>query len=1000
MGRDPRAGDEASTWVSPRARLAESSPIVSRLFPTLRGAFTALVLLIHGVKAGAQAQAQAGRETEPGTIVVGIAWTPSSYLPAHKAESLELYEAELARSVARTQGLQVAFKLAPLAELWGDLASGRIDVIPSLARTFERQSLYDVTVPHTRMQTGVFVRKGGPGVRSLRDLAGRRVLVVQGSYSQELVQKLDVKAELLLATSVNDAVKRLAEGEGDCLMTTQDKAFVTIKVLGVKNLVLAGPPLRELIKEHCMFVRDGNRELLAKLNDGLFILKQTGELDRIYEKWMGVLEPPAVSRARAIRYTAIGLGVLLLAGGLGWLAYRTQVMRARTQLAEIERRVAERTEELAASKARFQAVVENTPAGIVLVDLQNTHDGGKVVDCNELTCRMHGYTKEELLGSPYNRLRVKPLTQQQLQQLVADLRARGRRQELTRHRRKDASPLDVEFYATSIVLSGREHLLVIILDVTDRLRAEAALRRTEEFQRLVLQATDDGIFEWDIATDTFKMSERGGEMLGYPQSELPATRKEWVSRLHPDDAAAAEEAWQRHLAGGAPYVHSARFLHRDGRVRWLLCRAQTLRDDLGRPVRMVGSCTDITDLKRLDEELQLSRRLRAIGELVGGIAHEFNNLLTPILLQAGLLSELQEVPQEVVSQLRPISDAARRAQALTQRLLQFGRGPRAEMEHYAFGAIVESTLGLVRTTIDRRIEIRTRCDPGLRPLRLNATTMGQVVMNLLLNARDALLDKLAHGPATTWRPRIEITVDREWGPARIPGLPPNDAAPRPWQCLTVADNGAGIAADIKERIFEPFFTTKSVGQGTGLGLAMVWNSAVEAGGWVEVDSQPDAGTRFRLYFPEERTGPEMPFPPAEIQRRENKAPRQIARKCLLVDDDEGVGQTISQFLRHLGHEVRWLRNGDEALGELSAATTPWDVFITDLNMAGLGGEALVEAARRAGYRGRIVVISGHVTASADVRLRAAGVESILLKPFEYHQLKTVFQQGWPEGGSA
>lgn len=317
------------------------------------------------------------------------------------------------------------------------------------------------------------------------------------------------------------------------------------------------------------------------------------------------------------------------------------------------------------------------------------------------------------------------------------------------------------------------------------------------------------------------------------------------------------------------------------------------------------------------------------------------------------------------------------------------------MEPHALGPVVESTLGLIRSTMDRRIEIRTRLDPTLAPVRINAATMGQVVMNLVLNARDALLDRLSQNGAGGWRPRLEITVDRTVCPSRKPEKAATDAAARAWQRLTISDNGPGMEPGIKERIFEPFFTTKSVGQGTGLGLAMVWNAATEAGGWIEVDSEPGRGTAFQLYLPEEPVPVRAQAVPREPGRevRGPEAPG-ITRRCLLVDDDAGVGQTVSSFLRHLGHEVVWLRQGDDALDRVCARDSNWDVFITDLNMAGVGGEALVEAARRLGFAGKIVVMSGHVTPAAEARLRAAGVQAILLKPFEYQQLKSAFDAIW------
>lgn len=928
-------------------------------------------------------------------LVVGITGATQTRVAGEEFRTIDRFESELAVALARTQGRRVIFQLGPLDWLLHELAEGRIDFMPGIARTPERQQQFDFSVAHSRLNTCLFVRRSDAHITSADDLRGRRIIVVKDSFSHKWAERRSYPLQVVPVADLTEGLRLLAQGGGDALLAKQINIYAAMRETGIKNIEMRGAPVADLLQDMCIAVRLGNRDLLAQLNEALFALKQTGELDRIYEKWLALLEPSGGPFARLVRYVSIGAALLVVLAGGAWVAYRVQSQRTRRRLAEIERRVAERTEELAAAKARFEEVVANTPAGIVLLDPHDAAVPGRIVECNELACRMHGYAKAELIGASYDRLLLAPFSPT----LFAAFTVEGdrRRHGHTRHRCKDGSVLEVEFYSTFVRLDGQELALVVDLDVTDRRRAEEALRRKEEFQRLVLQATNDSIFEWDIAADRFALTGRGWQLLGFEENDRPAGRLGWWQRIHPDDAETAERALHDHLLRDVPFALTARHLHKDGSIRWLYGRANTLRDARGQPVRMVGSYTDITELKRIDEELQLTRRLRAIGELVGGIAHEFNNLLTPILLQTSQLMERKAVSHEIADQLQPVLDAARRAQVLTRQLLQFGRHSGNETVLQPLATVVASTLNLVRSTIDRRIAIVTECDAALGPVRFNATTMGQVVLNLVLNARDALMVKLEAAPAAVdWRPQIVVRLTPHLGPAKPRRGWSPDASPRRWQCLSVQDNGTGISHEICERIFEPFFTTKAVDKGTGLGLAMVWHALEELGGWIEVASTPGESTRFDLYLPE-APGAVAAAPPVTA-RAAAVAGSTKARQLLLIEDDPLVGRTLGALLSKLGHAVSWVDNGDEAFQRLQPGGVQYDAVFTDLNMPGLGGEELVERVRAIGYRGQVLVVSGYITPGAEQRLRAAGVTALVHKPFEFEQLQKLLADLWAAGG--
>ena len=626
-----------STIPPPSTPIKQGSPITpmkafsSRMFLSSVGLFMASI----------SGRAADNEPLSQPPLVAGITWSVADMVPVEKVATINRFEADLSIAVARTQGRSVKFRLAPLNQLLGELAEGKIDFIPGLARTPDRQKQLDFSVPHSRLHTQIFVRRGDKRIHSPADLRDRKVIVVRESYSYQWAVSQGFGAYVIQVADLTEGVHRLAAGDGDCLLAKQLNMFAAMQAAGEKNIEVRGPPIAELLQDLCIAVRGGNRDLLAAMNEGLFQLKQTGELDAIYEHWLGLLDPTNSSFMRYGRAIGFAAAILVLLAGAAWAAHVIQIRRTQARLAEIEIRVRERTEELAAAKARFEAVVTNTPAAILLMDPHDKTHSGRIVDCNETACRMHGYSREELIGQSINLIRIETISSEEFAAIAAELRVRSKskRNGICRHRCKDGSVLNIEFYSTLIQIDGRERVLAVDLDVTERIRSETALKRNEEFQRLVLRASNDGIFDWDIVANQFALSAHGWQLLGLTETEVPMNRKDWWSRLHPDDKKQADDQLEQHLREGVSFVHTARYLHTNGSVRWLHCRADTLRNAAGQPVRMIGSYSDVTDQKRIDEELQLSRRLRAVGELVGGIAHEFNNLLTPILLQASLLAE-------------------------------------------------------------------------------------------------------------------------------------------------------------------------------------------------------------------------------------------------------------------------------------------------------------------------------------------------------------------------
>lgn len=387
---------------------------------------------------------------------------------------------------------------------------------------------------------------------------------------------------------------------------------------------------------------------------------------------------------------------------------------------------------------------------------------------------------------------------------------------------------------------------------------------------------------------------------------------------------------------------------------------------------------DVTERMQQDAEIAQSRKLRAVGELVGGIAHEFNNLLTPVMLKAGEIQLSRPDDAEIQDDIEVITQAVKRTAELTRRLLTFGRKVEQRAETVKLEVIAAGCFDLLKNTVDRRISWENLIPENLPPLFFNSTDLNQILLNLLLNARDTLLEKLAHRSEPDWTPRIsveaaELAPDAFQATGRKKGR-----IPLGWQRLTVRDNGFGMQPDVVERIFEPFFSTKEVGKGTGLGLATVWHLVTDSGGRVEVESVPDKGTVFNVFLPVWPMAA-IPVPPAL-----SKAPAATAR-VLLIEDESLVARPIMDILKRGGHKVRHFGDGSQAWAHLKENPDAYDLLIIDVDLPGMNGIEIVGKAREHSFPGRIFMVSGRFTSSDMVELTRLKIDHALTKPFDAHQ---------------
>ncbi len=493
-----------------------------------------------------------------------------------------------------------------------------------------------------------------------------------------------------------------------------------------------------------------------------------------------------------------------------------------------------------------------------------------------------------------------------------------------------------------------------------RARAEAAERRAKERYRSVLENAVFGIY---LSTSDGRIVEANpalAHMMGYDSPE--ALQAVGAEALYPDPRV-RERIVREHLASGRPIQGlELEWRRRDGRPITVRLNGKVIDGGRGEPLFEL-IVEDITEQRALEERQRQTQKMEAVGLLAGGVAHDINNVLTAILGHATLLQHRLSADDDIRSDADEIVVAAQRASALTRQLLAFSRRDVVQPRPIDLSALVSELQRMVGRLIGEDVEVVTRLAPDLPAVKADPGQMEQVVLNLLVNARDAL----------PFGGRIEVTTRAE------PAAGGDERAPRGWVVLDVRDTGTGIPPEVRERIFEPFFTTKPPGKGTGLGLSTVYGIVTQAGGHVDVESAPGQGATFHVWMPaaEEDAMVEKDAPGGEPAGGARDAKAII----LLAEDEDAVRSVVRRILERAGYRVMAAASGAEALRLAAEHEGPLDLLLTDVVMPDLGGIETADRLLESRPDTPVLFMSGY-TESEALRARTRLEPSLLLsKPF-------------------
>jgi two-component system cell cycle sensor histidine kinase/response regulator CckA len=652
--------------------------------------------------------------------------------------------------------------------------------------------------------------------------------------------------------------------------------------------------------------------------------------------------PRRVIRTTVFAWSALGLSAALAGAAL--------LLWQRRRLADAAARMQQRT----------STILDHANDPILFVSPE-----GRVVHANRRADEFYGYAPGALLG----RSIVEDLGTAEDRALLRErLDAAASTGELvaaTNHRRADGSVAPVELSIRRITFDDETVLVTVVRDLSARRGVEQALRRSESLFRAVFQQSPIGIIIGTLDGRITRANPAVERMLGYSAAELTTMSLRDVTA--PEDRERDEPLLESTAAERSGYRREKRYLHKDGHITLGELTVTFVRDETGEPAFALALVQDITDRRALQEQLLQSQKMESIGRLAGGVAHDFNNLLTAILGYAEVLSE--ELPTG--HQARPfvveIQRAGTRAATLTAQLLAFARRQVVARRVLDLNEVVEQSGRMLHGLLGDDVQIETRLAGKLWSVNADPTQMQQVILNMAVNARDAM--------PTGGRLTIETSNET------LSAQSPVDALSGDFVRLSVSDTGEGMSPDVAAHVFEPFFTTKEQGKGTGLGLATCHGIVTQNGGEIRVASRLGAGTTFHVYLPRDQTivmtSGAGPVEPAIDGR---------GRLVLVAEDETPVRNLAMRSLTRRGFRVLEARDGGEALRLAEEHADEIDLLLTDVTMPVLGGPELARRFRQLCPRAKVLFMSGHAESGiAHQGVLEPGV-AFVAKPFTPDQI--------------
>ncbi len=788
----------------------------------------------------------------PETLTVGLddSYPPFEYLD--DGGNPTGFNVDLFAAVAEAMDLEYRLVARPWSEVRRGLEEGRLDALTGMFRSPERDSLADFTSPHIVLHAAVFVTEGSE-VDEVEDLSSATVLVQSGDIMHDWARENLPRAELVVMENPETVLRALARGDGEGALLLQLQGLVIADRLGLDGIAATGDPL--LARHYCFAVPQGDSSTLAALEEGLRIVRASGEYDRIYRRWFAKADPEIRYRSglqRNLLYGLLGAAVLVLLALL-WVWTLRRRVAART--AQLSRELAERREaeeRLRRSESRYRTLTETAGELIAVHDLE-----GNVLFANRAMCRAVGAGREELVGRNVREF-VSPDFLESMEERRRNRLDGDGSQSLYRVdlRRPDGSLLPVEFSSKPITDSDPPSVLLLGRDISSRLEEES--RRRE-----------------------------------------------------------------------------------------------------------------------MEQKLRQVQKLESLGVLAGGIAHDFNNLLVSILGNADLALSDCDVSNPARQPLKRIVSATRSASNLTKQLLAYSGRGRFTISRVDLSSLVADMGHLLEVTVAKGVVVRYNLEEGLPPVECDQSQIQQVVMNLIINASEAIGSRSGTVTLTTG----QLHCSDEYLSTVLPG---RELEAGEYVFLEVSDDGAGMSEETVGRIFDPFYTTKLAGR--GLGLSAVMGIVRSHSGALKVYTEEGKGTTFKVLLPAAAGEAEETFG-AEVAGERPVSIRGMA--VLVVDDEPAVLDVASRMLESRGALALTARGSEEALEIYARRKEDIDLVLLDMTMPHMDGAEVFRRLRAADPEVAVVLSSGYSRTDAVKGFEGKGLEGFIQKPYTIDDLVDV-----------